>query len=88
MKRLLVLPILPLFPSSSRSLAKGTVIARVNGTLHDLDRPLEGDASLELLDFDSRDGQAVSTPVHLDAWGEKGFIETQEHERHLKELVK
>ncbi|XP_072840129.2 threonine--tRNA ligase 1, cytoplasmic isoform X2 [Pogona vitticeps] len=43
----------------SRSLAKGAVIARVNGTLHDLDRPLEGDASLELLDFDSQDGQAL-----------------------------
>ncbi|XP_066466396.1 threonine--tRNA ligase, mitochondrial isoform X2 [Tiliqua scincoides] len=43
----------------SQSLAKGVVVARVNGNLHDLDRPLEGDASLEFLDFESRDGRAL-----------------------------
>ncbi|XP_034954539.1 threonine--tRNA ligase, mitochondrial isoform X2 [Zootoca vivipara] len=43
----------------SRSLAQGAVVARVNGSLHDLDRPLEGDASLEFVDFESRDGQAL-----------------------------
>ncbi|XP_053133348.1 threonine--tRNA ligase, mitochondrial isoform X5 [Hemicordylus capensis] len=42
----------------SRSLAKGTVAAKVNGSFYDLDRPLEGDASLEFVDFDSPDGQA------------------------------
>lgn len=36
------------------------MVARVNGTLHDLDRPLESDAILEFVDFNSRDGQAVS----------------------------
>lgn len=48
------------FLASSPSLAKAAVIARVNGSLHDLDRPLEGDAELEFLDFESRDGQTVS----------------------------
>ncbi|XP_053133345.1 threonine--tRNA ligase, mitochondrial isoform X2 [Hemicordylus capensis] len=43
----------------SRSLAKGTVAAKVNGSFYDLDRPLEGDASLEFVDFDSPDGQAL-----------------------------
>uniref|UniRef100_H9G724 threonine--tRNA ligase n=1 Tax=Anolis carolinensis TaxID=28377 RepID=H9G724_ANOCA len=43
----------------SQSRAKGAVAARVNGTLHDLDRPLEEDASLEFVDFDARDGQAL-----------------------------
>ena len=35
--------------SISKSLAKRSVIARVNGELRDMKRPLEGDASLELL---------------------------------------
>ncbi|XP_042297149.1 threonine--tRNA ligase, mitochondrial [Sceloporus undulatus] len=43
----------------SRSLAKGALAVRVNGTLYDLDRPLEGDAILEFVDFDSLDGQAL-----------------------------
>lgn len=43
----------------SQSLANGAVAARVNGHLYDLDRPLEGDASLEFLDFESRDGRAL-----------------------------
>ena len=35
-------------------------MARVNGTLQDLDRPLESDADLELLGFSSPEGRAVS----------------------------
>ncbi|KTF75446.1 hypothetical protein cypCar_00040635, partial [Cyprinus carpio] len=40
-------------------LADSCVIARVNGELWDLDRPLETDCSLELLRFDHEDAQAV-----------------------------
>ncbi|KAM4661894.1 threonine--tRNA ligase 1, cytoplasmic-like isoform 2-T3 [Discoglossus pictus] len=40
-------------------LAHNAVAARVNGNLYDLNRPLETDATLELLTFDSRDGKDV-----------------------------
>ncbi|XP_077174454.1 threonine--tRNA ligase 1, cytoplasmic-like [Paroedura picta] len=43
----------------SRALAENVVIAKVNGELWDLDRPLEGDATLELLTFDNEEAQAV-----------------------------
>ncbi|XP_007988790.1 threonine--tRNA ligase 2, cytoplasmic isoform X1 [Chlorocebus sabaeus] len=43
----------------SQELAESTVIAKVNGELWDLDRPLEGDSSLELLTFDNEEAQAV-----------------------------
>ncbi|XP_053127906.1 threonine--tRNA ligase 2, cytoplasmic isoform X5 [Hemicordylus capensis] len=43
----------------SRGLADNAVIAKVNGELWDLDRPLEGDSALELLMFDSEEAQAV-----------------------------
>jgi threonyl-tRNA synthetase len=42
--------------SISKSLAKRSVIAKVNGELRDMKRPLDGDASLELLDINSKDG--------------------------------
>ncbi|XP_037738925.1 threonine--tRNA ligase, mitochondrial isoform X3 [Chelonia mydas] len=42
-----------------RGLAEGAVAARVNGALYDLDRPLESNATLEFLGFDSPEGQAV-----------------------------
>uniref|UniRef100_A0A8D0G5F0 threonine--tRNA ligase n=1 Tax=Sphenodon punctatus TaxID=8508 RepID=A0A8D0G5F0_SPHPU len=42
-----------------KNLAESAVTARVNGALYDLDRPLEGDASLEFLDCSSPDGQTV-----------------------------
>ncbi|GAB5458113.1 MAG: threonine--tRNA ligase [Henriciella sp.] len=42
--------------SISGSLAKRTILARVNGGLWDVTRPLEGDASLELLDAKSDEG--------------------------------
>ncbi|XP_034948728.1 threonine--tRNA ligase 1, cytoplasmic isoform X1 [Chelonus insularis] len=43
----------------SQGLADNTVIAKVNNELWDLDRPLEGDCKLELLKFDSTEGQQV-----------------------------
>uniref|UniRef100_H3BH99 threonine--tRNA ligase n=2 Tax=Latimeria chalumnae TaxID=7897 RepID=H3BH99_LATCH len=43
----------------SQGLADNTVIAKVNGELWDLDRPLEGDTALELLKFDNEEAQAV-----------------------------
>lgn len=41
-------------------LASNAVIAKVNGELWDLDRPLEGDCTLELLTFDNEEAKAVS----------------------------
>uniref|UniRef100_A0A8C5J1H6 Threonine--tRNA ligase, mitochondrial n=1 Tax=Junco hyemalis TaxID=40217 RepID=A0A8C5J1H6_JUNHY len=38
-------------------LAQVALVARVNGTLQDLDRPLEGDTDLELLDFSTAEGR-------------------------------
>ncbi|KAL0979948.1 hypothetical protein UPYG_G00191940 [Umbra pygmaea] len=43
----------------SQGLADSTVIAKVNSSVWDLDRPLEGDCSLELLKFDDEEAQAV-----------------------------
>ncbi|KAI9312825.1 hypothetical protein BX666DRAFT_1865229 [Dichotomocladium elegans] len=43
----------------AKSLAERTVIAKVNGELWDLERPLEGSCSLELLDFDNEEGKKV-----------------------------
>jgi threonyl-tRNA synthetase len=42
--------------SISKSLAKRSVIAKVNGEVRDMKRPLDGDAALELLDINSKDG--------------------------------
>uniref|UniRef100_A0A670Z2H2 threonine--tRNA ligase n=1 Tax=Pseudonaja textilis TaxID=8673 RepID=A0A670Z2H2_PSETE len=43
----------------SRGVADSVIIARVNGELWDLDRPMEGDSTLELLTFEEEDAQAV-----------------------------
>ncbi|KAM3827903.1 threonine--tRNA ligase 1, cytoplasmic-like [Vipera latastei] len=43
----------------SQGVADSVVIARVNGELWDLDRPMEGDSTLELLTFENEDAQAV-----------------------------
>ncbi|CAF2400450.1 unnamed protein product [Rotaria sp. Silwood2] len=43
----------------SQGLAAATVIAKVNGELWDLDRPLEKDSSLELIKFDDEQGKQV-----------------------------
>ena len=42
--------------SISKSLAKKSILARVNGELWDVTRPLEGDSSLELLDIKTEEG--------------------------------
>lgn len=44
----------------SQALASDAVIAKMNGELWDLDRPLEGDCTLELLMFDNEEAKAVS----------------------------
>ncbi|KAG8452391.1 hypothetical protein GDO86_004261, partial [Hymenochirus boettgeri] len=44
---------------TSQGLADNTVIAKVNGAVWDLDRPLEENCSLELLKFDDEEAQAV-----------------------------
>jgi len=41
----------------SKGLAENSVIARVNDTLWDMKRPLEGDCKIELLKFDSPEGR-------------------------------
>jgi threonyl-tRNA synthetase len=43
----------------SQGLADNAVISRVNGELWDLDRPLESSCKVELLKFESEDGQQV-----------------------------
>lgn len=43
----------------SQGLADATVIAKINNELWDLDRPLEGDCTLQLVKFDDPEGQAV-----------------------------
>ncbi|RVE67921.1 hypothetical protein OJAV_G00086480 [Oryzias javanicus] len=43
----------------SQGLADNTVIAKVNNSVWDLDRPLENDCSLQLLKFDDEEAQAV-----------------------------
>ncbi|XP_036383582.1 threonine--tRNA ligase 1, cytoplasmic [Megalops cyprinoides] len=43
----------------SQGLADNTVIAKVDNNVWDLDRPLEGDCSLQLLKFDDEEAQAV-----------------------------
>ncbi|XP_051848689.1 threonine--tRNA ligase, mitochondrial isoform X3 [Antechinus flavipes] len=43
----------------SCTLADSALAARVNGVLYDMDRPLEGDADLDFLTFDSPEGKAL-----------------------------
>lgn len=43
----------------SQGLAEATIVAKVNGDVWDLDRPLEGDCSLQLLKFDDDDAKTV-----------------------------
>ncbi|MBI3036566.1 threonine--tRNA ligase [Candidatus Woesearchaeota archaeon] len=45
--------------SISRGLAEEAIAAKVNGVLYDLTRPIESDASLQLLKFDSAEGKSV-----------------------------
>nr|XP_027777144.1 threonine--tRNA ligase 2, cytoplasmic isoform X3 [Marmota flaviventris] len=48
----------------SQELAENTVVAKVNGELWDLDRPLEGDSTLELLMFDNEEVDTPTTTVY------------------------
>lgn len=60
--------------SISRELAENAVIAKVNGALWDLDRPLEGDSTVELLMFDNEEAQAVSVwKPELDLYDKKNY---------------
>ncbi len=43
----------------SKGLADNCVVAKVNGEVWDLDRPLEGSCTLALIKFDDEEGQAV-----------------------------
>ena len=45
--------------SISKSLAKKTIVAKVDGGVWDLNRPLENDCALQLLSFDDPDGKEV-----------------------------
>jgi len=40
----------------SKGLADNSVVAKINGVLWDLDRPLEEDCTVELLNFDNEEG--------------------------------
>lgn len=44
----------------SKSLAKKAIVAKVDGEVWDMFRPLEGDCALQLLSFDDPDGREVS----------------------------
>ena len=59
----------------SQGLADRTVIAKVNGKLWDMTRPLEEDAALELLDFSNPEGQRVF-------WHSSAHILGEAAERH------
>ncbi|NWW19584.1 SYTC protein, partial [Falcunculus frontatus] len=57
-------------------LAEAALVARVNGTLQDLDRPLECDTDLELLDFSTPEGREAfwhSSACVLGAVAEQFF---------------
>lgn len=54
----------------SQGLADNTVIAKVNGELWDLDRPLEGNCTLQLLKFDDEQGQQVFWHSSAHMFGE------------------
>lgn len=43
----------------SKGLAKKVVVAKVDGAVWDLTRPLEGDCALQLLSFDDPEGKEV-----------------------------
>ncbi len=41
----------------SKGLADSCVVAKIDGEVWDLDRPLEGDCTMQLLKFDDEEGQ-------------------------------
>ena len=52
---------------------RGFLIARVNGALWDMGRPLEGDCQLELLGFDTKDGRDTFWHSSAHILGEVGY---------------
>lgn len=54
----------------SQGLADATVVAKINGVLWDLDRPLEADCTLQLIKFDDDEGKAVFWHSSAHALGE------------------
>lgn len=64
----------------SKSLASNAVIAKVNGALWDLDRVLEGNCSLEILNFDSKEGKEVF-------WHSSAHVLGEALELHYKGLL-
>lgn len=56
--------------SISQGLAQAVVVARVNGKVWDLQRPLEEDCSLELVKFDSEEGRDTfwHSSAHILGW--------------------
>merc|ERR1712051_723776 len=54
----------------SKGLADNCVVAKVNGEVWDLDRPLEGDVKLELVKFEDEEGQAVFWHSSANVLGE------------------
>lgn len=62
----------------SNSLAERVVVARVNGELKDMTVPLESDCSLQLLDFDTKEGSHVF-------WHSSAHILGQALEKHFKD---
>lgn len=63
----------------SQSIADDAVIAKVNGVLWDLDRPLESNCSLELLNFNDKDGQYVFWHSSAHILGEAMELEYSGH---------
>lgn len=61
----------------SKSLSERIVIAKVNGDLWDLERPLEGPCSLEFLDFEHPDGKRVF-------WHSSAHVLGEAAERHYE----
>lgn len=60
----------------SKSLSERVVISKVNGQLWDLERPFEGDATLELLDFETPEGKRVF-------WHSSAHVLGEAAERHF-----
>ena len=59
----------------SQGLADNSVVAKVNGEVWDLDRPLENSCSLALIKFDDDEGQAVFWHSSAHILGKAKFIQ-------------
>lgn len=65
--------------SISQGLRDKVVISKVNGALWDLDRVLEGDCTLELMDFNHPSGEARAV-----FWHSSAHVLGEACERHLE----